>query len=62
MRERGSGVWASPTGRGWRMDPAIGGVLQQDAERRDEQREAAALHTGCILLGLHKRVLLDNPY
>lgn len=34
---------------------------QQDAERRREQREAAVLNIGCILLRIHKRVLLDNP-
>lgn len=63
MRERESGR-ASPTGRGWRGDPARGGggVLQQDTERRREQREAAVLHIGCILHELHKRVLLDNPF
>ncbi len=42
-------------------DPARGGVLQQDAERGMEQREAAVLNIVCILLMLHKRVLLDNP-
>lgn len=61
MRERRSD-WASLTGRGWRGDPARGGVLQQDTERRREQREAAVLHIGCILHELHKRVLLDNPF
>lgn len=61
MSERGSG-WASLAGRGWREDQAGGGVLQQDAGRRREQREAALLSIGCILLGLHKRVLLDNPF
>lgn len=56
---RGSG-WASPTGRGWRDDPARGGVLQQDAEGKRKHREAAVLNIVCILLRLHKRVLLDN--
>lgn len=61
MSERGSG-WASPAGRGWREDQAGGGVLQQDAGRRRGQREATVLNRGCILPGLHKRVLLDNPF
>lgn len=43
MRERGS-RWASPTGRDWKEDPARGGVLQQDAERRREQGGCSAQH------------------
>lgn len=61
MRERGSG-WASQTGRGWRGDPARGGVLQQDIQRGRERRGAAVLNIGCTLLELHKRVLLDNSF
>lgn len=59
-RKRGSGRGVSDRKRLEGEEPAR--RKSAAAGCRRQQREAAVLNTGCILLGLHKRVLLDNPF